>query len=93
MNVDTIITLSNNSKYLLLDKTSIEDKNYFYAIGVKDDLETVTREYIFIEEIQRDGKTFIKKVEDKETKEFLLTVFTNNYIDYAEKIENGEEKF
>lgn len=93
MNVDTIITLSNNSKYLLLDKTSIEDKNYFYAIGVKDDLETVTREYIFIEEIKRDGKTFIKKVEDKETKEFLLTVFTNNYIDYAEKIETGEEEF
>ena len=93
MKVDTIITLSNNSKYLLIDETSIEDKNYFYAIGVKDDLETVTGEYIFVEEIQRDNKTFIKKVEDKQIKDFLLTIFTKNYIEYVEKIKNGEEEF
>lgn len=93
MNIDTIITLSDNSKYLLLDKTSIDDKNYFYAVGVNDDLSSVVKEFIFIEEIKRENRTFIKKVEDQQIKEFLLTVFTKNYIDYVEKIENGEEKF
>ena len=93
MKTDTIITLSNNSKYLLLDKTSIEDKNYFYAIGVKEDSSSITNEYIFIEEIQRDNKYFIKKVEDQQIKDFLLTIFTKNYIEYAEKIENSKEKF
>lgn len=93
MKVDTIITLANNLKYLLLDETSIEDKKYFYAVGIEPDLSSVTKEYIFIEEVTRDGKTFIKKVEEQETKEFLLTVFTKNYIDYAEKIESGEEQF
>lgn len=93
MKVDTIITLSNNAKYLLLDETSIEDKNYFYAVGVNNDLSSATSEYIFIEEVKKEGKTFIKIVEDNTIKDFLLTVFTNNYIDYAEKLQNGEEEF
>lgn len=93
MKLDTIITLSNNLKYILLDKTSIGDKNYFYAAGVKDDLSTIKSEYIFIEEIQKDGKTFVKEVQDVNTKDYLLTVFTKNYIDYAEKIEAKEEQF
>jgi len=93
MKVDTIIKLTNNSKYLLLDETLIENKKYFYAVKIGNDSLSVTKEYIFIEEIQKNGKLFVKKVEDKTTNEFLLTVFTKNYTDYVERLELGEEKF
>ena len=90
MNIDTIITLSDNSKYWLLDKTSIEDKTYFYAVAVKDDLSSVYKEFIFIEELKKDGKIFIKKVEDQEVKDFLLTIFTKEYVESIEDLESNE---
>lgn len=93
MSIDTIIDLDNNLHYLLLDTTNIEDRKFFYAVGVKDDMSDVTDEYIFLEELNRDGKTFVKKVQDKEINDFLLTVFTMNYMDYVNKINNGEEEF
>lgn len=93
MKIDTIIKLANNLKYLLLDETLIENKKYFYAVKLGDDELSLTKDYIFIEEIQKDGKVFVKKVSDKTTMEFLLTVFSKNYIDYTEKIEDGKENF
>ena len=92
MKIDTIITLSNNSKYLLMDKTMIEDTSYFYAARVNNDSTAVTSEYIFLEERKKEAKTFVKIVEDPQLKEFLLTVYNNNNIDYAEKLENSKEE-
>ncbi|MBQ7141063.1 MAG: hypothetical protein IJO32_06140 [Bacilli bacterium] len=93
MIVDTVIDLDNNKHYLLLDETMIEDKKYFFAVGVKEDLSSPTNEYVFIEEITKNGKLYAKEVKDKKISDFLLTIFTKNYVEYVEKIEAGEEEF
>ncbi len=84
MNVDTIIDLDNNLHYLLLDTTNIENRKFFYAVGIKADMSDITNEYIFLEEFNDNGKITVQKVQDEKIKEFLVTAFTMNYLDYAE---------
>lgn len=84
MSVDQIITLDNNNDYLLLDETTLDDKKYFYAVGV-DKNEDPTNEYVVIEEIKKDGKIFIKKVTDKDMLNLLITLFTMNYTESVDE--------
>jgi hypothetical protein len=85
MKEDTIITLDNNLEYALLEKLTLDEKNYYYAAGVKDD-EVPTGEYIFIEEVSQDGKTFIKKVKDEELMKKLVTIVSKEYVDAVESL-------
>jgi len=93
MKIDTIIDLDNNKHYLLLDETMVEDKKYFYAVGIKEDLSAPTEEYVFIEEVRKNDKLYAKMVNDDTLKLFLTTIFTKNYLELAESIEAGEEEF
>lgn len=86
MSEDTIITLDNDLEYALLEKLNLENKTYYYAAGVKGE-EEPTGEYIFIEEIHRDDKIFVKKVSDEETIKKLLTIVTKEYLDAVESLE------
>ncbi len=91
MTKDIIITLDNDKEYYLLDETILDNKKYFYAVGV-DKNEEPTKEYIVLEEIQKGEKIFIKKVKDKEMLKLLVTLFTNNYLSETEKLEENESE-
>ncbi len=80
MTKDMIITLDNNNDYLLLDETTLDEKKYFYAVSV-DAVENPTNDYVVIEEINKNGKTLIKKVTDSNMLNLLITLFTTNYVD------------
>lgn len=85
MTKDIIITLDNNDDYLLLDETIIDNKKYFFAVGVSKENESPNNEYIFIEEVQRGEKIFAKKVMDEELSKLLLTIFTTNHLESVEE--------
>lgn len=78
--VDNIVELDNDRKYVLLDNKLVEDTNYYFALRL-DDKENPTNYYLFFEEVNDDGETFLLPVEDDETKSLLLTFFTINYLD------------
>lgn len=84
MEVDTIVSLDNNCSYLLLDSTEIEDRKFFFAVKVTEDLSEPTKDYAFIESFQKNGEEFAKIVNDKEIIKYLATVFTNNYVEAVE---------
>lgn len=86
MKVDTIITLDNDKEYALLERLDLDGRVYFFTAGVTKD-EEATGEYLFIEEVNKEGKTFIKKVTDNELISKLSTIVTKEYVEAAESLE------
>ena len=63
MQVDRVITLANGKKYLLLLEDDTMEDNYFLSVAIDENNEP-TNEYIVLQEINKNGKTFTKKVND-----------------------------
>ncbi len=89
MEKDTIITLEDNEKFLLLDKVELENANYFLALKLTDD-EQPTKQYEIFEEEIEDGDSYMSIVEDKKVKEALMVNFTLNYEEYIENYQEEE---
>lgn len=84
MEKDTIITLDDNSKYVLLDETKIEDKKYFFAIKL-DNEGNPTTSYEIFEEENENGETYMNTLEECPKKEEIFIEFTKNYIKEIEE--------
>ena len=89
MEKDTIITLEDNEKFLLLDKVELENANYFLALKLTDD-EQPTKQYEIFEEEIEDGDSYMSIVEDKNIKEALMVNFTLYYEEYIENYQEEE---
>jgi len=79
MDINTIITLEDKSKYVLLDKITKNKKKYFFAIKL-DQEENPTTEYEIFELEKSNKDTYMDIVEDIELKDDIFLEFTNNYI-------------
>ena len=90
MKVDTIITLDNDKEYALLEKLDFEGKVYFFAAGIDKD-EEATGEYVFIEQIMKNNKTYIQKVLDKKLLGKLSTIVTKEYFEAVESLTKDNE--
>lgn len=89
MEKDTIITLEDNEKFLLLDKVELENANYFLALQLTED-EQPTKNYEIFEEEIEDGDSYMSIVEDKNIKEALMVNFTLNYEEFIENYQEEE---
>lgn len=78
MKLDHVITLEDDKKYLLLDKTELDNKNYFYAVEVTDINGEPTENYLFLEEKIENNEVYVETVNDEETEAALLVIFMNN---------------
>lgn len=84
MEINTIITLEDKSKYVLLDKIKKNKKVYFFAIKL-DEVENPTTEYEIFELEKSNKDTYMNIVDDKELRENIFLEFTNNYINSEEE--------
>lgn len=78
MEKDTLITLDDNSMYVLLEDTIIDDKKYFYAVKMEE--ENPTNEYEVFEYEEEDGEIYLTPLDESELKESILLDFTTKYI-------------
>lgn len=78
--VDKIITLDNDKKYVILDETILEKKQYYFGLRL-DGNEEPTNNYLFFQEYKEDDNTFLVPINDKNMKGLLLTAFTINFLD------------
>ena len=80
MEKDTMITLDDDTKYVLLDETEIEGNKYFFAVKIDKETENPTTEYeVFLEEVE-DGESYMSALEESPAKQAILIDFTNNYM-------------
>lgn len=79
MNKEEVITLENNKEYVILDTVKYKDEKYLYCVGIDKD-ENPTKEYIYLKGIEEDGEFYIENVEDQETLQIIISLFTANYL-------------
>ena len=66
LKLNTIITLENNEKYILLNETLYAGIKYFLVMGVKENKEIIPDKVKIIEEIINNNNIYIKPVKDPE---------------------------
>lgn len=87
MEKDTLITLEDNAKYVLLEELIIDKKTYFYAVKMEDDNENPTKEFEIFECDEEDGATYLTSLENNEFKENILIEFTKKFVDVIKEEE------
>lgn len=66
LEVNTIITLSNNEKYVVLNETMYSGKKYFLTMGVDDKKEVKSSDVaVFVEELE-GLDIYVRKVSDSD---------------------------
>ena len=62
--INKIMTLKNGKKYVVLNQAIYKQNNYFFVVGTTDDEEDLTDEFRIVQEVEKDGKKFIKDIHD-----------------------------
>lgn len=84
MEKNTIITLEDDTKYVLMDEITKNKNKYFLAIKL-DKLDNPTTEYDVFE-LEKEGEnTYMNTLEEGEYKESILIEFTHKYIKEIEE--------
>lgn len=87
MEKDTIITLEDNTKYVLLDETLFDKIKYFFAIKLDEKTGNPTTDYeIFEQEIEND-EVYMNTLEDNDLKEQIFLEFSNKYLQNIKAME------
>ena len=92
MEKDTMITLDDNTNYILLDETVINEKKYFFAVKYDETTGNPTTDYEVFEEEIEDGESYMITLEDDALKQAILIDFTNNYMHMVGDLVEESEK-
>jgi len=82
MFVDKIVDLDDDRSYLILDKTVLNDKNYYYALRL-DSNGKPTDKYLFFEELNEDGDYYLDPIREENMKNLLTISFTISFMNMA----------
>ncbi len=61
---NTIITLENNEKYVILNETTYEGETYFLVMGLDENKEIVQSNVAIFQEEYQDADIYVTRVED-----------------------------
>ena len=64
LNTNTIVTLENNEKYVVLNETTYEGNKYFMVMGIEDNKQIIPDRVAIFKEIIEGIDTFIVRVKD-----------------------------
>ncbi len=70
---NTIITLENNEKYVVLNETTYENNPYFLVMGMDDKKEIIQSKVAILKEVKQGNDIYIEKVTDSK----LIIELTN----------------
>lgn len=71
LTVNTIITLENNEKYIVLNETFYQGSKYFMVMGVDEEKQILPNNVAIFKELIEGLDTYIVKVEDSNLKNEL----------------------
>ncbi len=66
LEINTIITLENREKYVVLNETMYQGKKYFLAMGIDENKEVISSDVVILEEELEGLDMYVKKVIDSE---------------------------
>ena len=59
-----VLNLKSGKKYFVLRQASYKGVTYFLGAEITPDGEDFTNQFVFFEDIKRDGKSLVKEVKD-----------------------------
>ncbi len=62
--INSIITLSNDEQYMVLNETIFENNHYFLVMGVDDNHEILSSKVAIFKEEKENEDVYVSKVED-----------------------------
>ena len=62
MKVNTVITLSNDDKYMILNEATYQDHRYILAMGVDDNKEIIQSMVAIFKEVLENDDIYVEKV-------------------------------
>lgn len=66
LKTNTIISLENNEKYVVLNETMYGGTKYFLVMGVDENKDVIPSNVAIIEEIIEGNETYVERVKDPE---------------------------
>ncbi|MGN0967447.1 MAG: hypothetical protein ACI4OP_07735 [Candidatus Coprovivens sp.] len=66
LRTNTIISLENNEKYVVLNETMYGGTKYFLVMGVDENKDVIPSNVAIIEEIIEGADTYVERVKDPE---------------------------
>ena len=66
LKTNTIISLENNEKYVVLNETMYGGTKYFLVMGVDENKDVIPSNVAIIEEIIEGADTYVERVKDPE---------------------------
>ena len=82
MEKDTMITLDDNTTYVLLDETEVEGSKYFFAVKI-DEKTNIYKNMLlarYFEEEVENGDTYMSALDESDFKQAIMIDFLNNYM-------------
>lgn len=76
--IDKIITLSDNTKHMILDQGNYNGKSYFLT-SMLDSEDNLNGKLSIVEEINTDGMVMIQTVDDEKMLEALIKYFKKRF--------------
>lgn len=71
LTINTIITLENDEKYIVLNETLYKGSKYFMAMGIDDKKNLIPEKVSILKELIEGIDTYIIKIEDQD---LILTI-------------------
>ena len=75
IDVNKIITLGNNEKYLIISHIVNNDKDYYYIAQMDENGKDIKENYKITEANERDGKIYIDEVVGETNLKTVLPLF------------------
>ena len=85
MNVNSVITLDDEFKCLLLDKTNYDNDNYYIAVALDANNQPI-EDYAVLKETIEGNDIFVEKIEDENILEKVLHTFTKNFNNLVDEL-------
>ena len=79
MEKEDIITLEDNTEYMVLDIALFNQEKYLYCVRIEEE-EMPTNEYKYLKEMNENGELFIEEVEEEGIIEVLSSLFAADYL-------------
>ena len=64
LKINTIITLENKEKYVVLNETTYENNKYFMVMGIDEQKQIIASKVAIFKEVVENNNTYIVKVKD-----------------------------
>ena len=87
MKVNSVITLDDKFKCLLLDKTNFENSNYYLAVALDENNQPI-EDYAVLKESIENNEIYVEKEEDTNVLSQLLVTFTKNFNRLVDELNN-----